>query len=53
MGKILAMAIAVAVTAGSIAPVLAADKTPANKADCEKAHMKWDSSSKTCSKGGY
>jgi hypothetical protein len=39
-----ALGLAVAVAG----PTLAAPKT---KADCEKAHMKWDDTAKTCSKG--
>jgi hypothetical protein len=33
------------------APAFAAEKTPKTQADCEKAKMKWDATSKTCSKG--
>ena len=29
----------------------AADKAPTTKSACEKEHMKWDASTKTCSKG--
>jgi hypothetical protein len=32
------------------APALAGD-APKTKADCEKAGMKWDEASQTCSKG--
>ena len=32
------------------APGLTAEKLPTTKAACEKAHMKWDDSAKTCSK---
>jgi hypothetical protein len=32
------------------APALAGD-APATKADCEKAGMKWDDASQSCSKG--
>ena len=53
MSKLLAITIALGLVVGFAAPVLAADKTPTTKSACEKEHMKWDDSSKTCSKGGY
>jgi hypothetical protein len=46
--SIIALTLAVAFTA----PAFAQDR-PMNKADCEKAGMKWDDAAKTCSKGGY
>jgi hypothetical protein len=33
------------------APAFAAEKTQKTQAACEKAKMKWDSTSKTCGKG--
>jgi hypothetical protein len=53
MRRLLAISIAVSVAAASIVPAIAADKAPTTKSECEKAHMKWDAASKTCSKGGY
>jgi ABC-type proline/glycine betaine transport system substrate-binding protein len=41
---IVALGLAVAFTA----PTFAAE-TPKNKSACEKAHMKWDAATKTCS----
>ena len=36
-------------------PLSKTERGPAtrDKSVCEKAHMKWDDSSKTCAKGGY
>jgi hypothetical protein len=42
---IIALGLAVAFTA----PTFAAEP-PATKADCEKAHMKWNDTAKSCSK---
>ena len=53
MSKLLAITVALGLAVGFAAPVLAADKTPTTKSDCEKQHMKWDASAKTCSKGSY
>jgi hypothetical protein len=54
MRKLLAIAVALGLAVAGATPALAADKTPTTKAACEKAHMKWDDSAKTCSKdGGY
>jgi hypothetical protein len=54
MNKLLSAIMAVGLVVSAVAPVLAADKTPTTKAACEKAHMKWDDTGKTCSKaGGY
>jgi hypothetical protein len=54
MSKLLAITIAFGLAAACATPGFAADKAPTTKAACEKAHMKWDDSAKTCSKGsGY
>ena len=53
MSKLLAITVALSLAVGSAAQVLAADKMPTTKSDCEKQHMKWDASAKTCSKGSY
>jgi hypothetical protein len=42
------IAVALGIAAGATAPAFAAG--PKTKADCEKAHMKWDDSTKKCSK---
>jgi hypothetical protein len=52
MSKVLAVTIALSLAVGFAAPLLAADKMPTTKSDCEKEHMKWDASTKSCSKGG-
>jgi cytochrome c556 len=52
MSKLLAITVAMGLAVACATPGLAADKTPTNKSACEKAHMKWDNSLKTCSKGG-
>ena len=52
MTKLLSIAVALGLAVSFATPGLAADKTPTTKAACEKAHMKWDDSTKTCSKGG-
>jgi hypothetical protein len=52
MNKLLSLVVALGLAVSLAAPVLAADKPPTTKAACEKAHMKWDGSNKTCSKGG-
>ena len=51
MSKLLAIIVAFGLAIGLVAPVLAADKMPTTKSACEKEHMKWDASTKTCSKG--
>lgn len=51
MSKLLAITIALGLATSYAAPVLAADKAPTTKSACEKEHMKWDASTKTCSKG--
>jgi hypothetical protein len=50
MRKLIAAVLAAGLGLAFAAPGLAAEKTPTTKAACEKAHMKWDDSSKTCSK---
>lgn len=50
MRKLIAVVLAAGLGLAFAAPGLAAEKTPTTKAACEKAHMKWDDSSKTCSK---
>jgi hypothetical protein len=47
VSTIVALGLAVAFNA----PAFAADKAPKTQAACEKAKMKWDATSKTCSKG--
>jgi hypothetical protein len=55
MSKLLSVAVALGLAVSLVTPAFAAEKTPTTKAACEKAHMKWDDSAKTCSKagGGY
>jgi hypothetical protein len=53
MSKLLSIAVALGLAVSFAAPGLAADKMPTTKAACEKAHMKWDASANTCSKGSY
>jgi len=54
MRKLLALTVALGLAVAFATPGLAADKAPTTKSACEKAHMKWDDSLKTCSKsGGY
>ena len=50
MSKLLAMTMALGLAVASFTPVLAADKTPTSKSACEKAHMKWNASTKSCEK---
>jgi hypothetical protein len=47
MKNLVSLVIALGLVAGVAAPAFAAEKT---KADCEKAHMKWDDAAKKCSK---
>jgi hypothetical protein len=51
MSKILSIAVAVGLAVSFVAPALAADKMPTTKTACEKHHMKWDDTTKTCAKG--
>jgi hypothetical protein len=48
MNKLVSMIVALGVVAGVAAPAFAAE--PKTKADCVKAHMKWDDTAKKCSK---
>ena len=48
MTKLVSLVIALGVLAGAAAPAFAAE--PKTKADCVKAHMKWDDTIKKCSK---
>ena len=50
MKSLVTMLVALGLAISFVAPTFAAD-APANKADCEKAGMKWDDATKTCSKG--
>lgn len=47
MKKLVTALVALGLVAGCVAPTLAAEHK--TKASCEKAHMKWDASTKTCS----
>jgi len=49
MTKLVPVLVALGLAVAFIAPASAADKTPTTKADCEKAHMKWDAAAKKCS----
>lgn len=49
MKTLVSFAVALGLLAGAAAPAFAAE-TPKTKAECEKAHMKWDDASKKCSK---
>jgi len=48
MKKLVTALIALGLVAGCVAPTLAAEQHK-TKASCEKAHMKWDASAKSCS----
>ena len=50
MSKLLATTIALGLATAYVAPVLAADKAPTTKSECQKEHMKWDASTKTCAR---
>jgi hypothetical protein len=50
MKKLISIAVAAGLSLAFAVPGLTAEKVPTTKAACEKAHMKWDDSSKTCSK---
>ncbi len=49
MKNLVSLVVALGLVAGAAAPAFAAE-TPKTKADCEKAHMKWDDAAKKCSK---
>lgn len=53
MKTLISMIVAAGLAVAFATPILAADKAPTTKAACEKAKMKWDESTKTCSKSGY
>ena len=53
MNKLVSVVVAVGLATAFVTPLLAADKMPTTKAACEKAHMKWDASTKACSKSSY
>lgn len=48
MKNLVSLIVALALAVGFAAPTFAAD-APKTKSACEKAHMKWDASTKTCS----
>jgi len=48
MNKIVVTLVALSLAAGFATSTFAAQ--PTTKAACEKAHMKWDDATKTCSK---
>jgi hypothetical protein len=50
MKNFLSLVVAFGLAAGAVAPAFAAE-APKNKADCEKAKMKWDETTKKCTKG--
>ncbi len=51
MKKLVSVVVAVGLATAFVTPVLAADAVvPTTKHACVKAHMKWDATSKTCSK---
>ena len=50
MKKIMTIVVAAGLSLAFAAPGLTAEKLPTTKAACEKAHMKWADSAKTCSK---
>jgi hypothetical protein len=50
MQKLLSVIVAVGLAVAFAGPGFAASKVPTTKAGCVKAHMKWDESTKTCSK---
>jgi hypothetical protein len=47
MKTFVSIIVALGVVAGATAPAFSAEHK--TKADCEKAHMKWDSTAKKCS----
>jgi ABC-type proline/glycine betaine transport system substrate-binding protein len=49
MKKLVSVLVALGLAVAFTAPASAADKAPTTKSACEKAHMKWDGSTKTCS----
>jgi hypothetical protein len=53
MKKLISLVIAAGLSVAFVAPGLTAEKVPTTKAACEKAHMKWNDSTKACSKSSY
>jgi hypothetical protein len=53
MKKFVSMIVAAGVAVAFATPILAADKVPTTNAACMKAKMKWDDTTKTCSKSSY
>jgi hypothetical protein len=51
MRIMVSMIVALGLAVGFSDVTFAAD-APKTKADCEKAHMKWNDAAKTCTKGG-
>jgi hypothetical protein len=51
MKKLVSLVVAAGLSLAFVASATAADKVPTTKTACEKAHMKWDDATKTCSKG--
>ena len=47
MKTLFSLAVALGLMVGAAVPAFAAD-VPKSKADCEKAHMKWDATTKKC-----
>jgi ABC-type proline/glycine betaine transport system substrate-binding protein len=48
MKKLVTVLVALGLAVGFTAPTFAAN-APKTKSACEKAHMKWDATAKTCS----
>jgi len=48
MKNLVTLLVTLGVVAGAAAPAFAAD-APKTKSSCERAHMTWDASKKTCS----
>ena len=48
--KVLASIIALALAVAFTVPAFAQGTTPTNKADCEKAEMKWNATTNRCEK---
>ena len=51
MKTLLSTVFVAALAVGFVAPAFAAEKAPKTQAACEKAKMKWDATTKTCSNG--
>jgi ABC-type proline/glycine betaine transport system substrate-binding protein len=48
MKNLVTLLVALGLVAGAAVPTFAAD-APKSKSACQKAHMKWDAATKTCS----